>query len=108
MKLNKKGLELYELWFQNYRTENNRLGGDYDNGDIIEGWCIIDNYEWTKTLTDECGLWVFGYDDSAVYVVDEYIENYGRDDIIFTDYDGKQYTAEEFRNELLQYFEEVK
>ena len=102
MKLNEKGNELYKIWEQNYHKENDNLGGDYANGDIVEGWCIIDN---DKTLTDECGLLVFGYDDNAINVIDEWIEDYGADDMCFTDIDGKPYTFAKVKVELLKYFE---
>ncbi len=105
MKLNDKGNELYDIWYANYRKENDNLGGDYANGDIVEGWCIIDNNDYVKTLTDECGLLVFGYDDNAINVIDEWIEDYGADDVCFTDIDGKTYTFAEVKAELLKYFE---
>ncbi len=105
MKLNEKGNELYNIWEQNYCKENDNLGGDSANGDYIEGWCIIDNYNYVKTLTDECGLLIFGYDESAIDTVDEWIEMYGADDVIFNDATGKGYTCAEIKKELLKYFE---
>lgn len=105
MKLNAKGNELYKIWEQNYHKENDILGGDYANGDIVEGWSIIDNDDYVKTLTDECGLLIFGYDDNVVNVIDEWIEDYGADDVYFKDIDGKFYTFAEVKAELLKYFE---
>lgn len=106
MKLNAKGKELYKIWGQNYYKENDNLGGDSANGDIIEGWSIIDNDDYVKTLIDECGLLIFGYDDNAINVIDEWIEDWGADDVCFTDIDGKSYTFAEVRKELLKYFTE--
>ena len=100
MKLNNKGKELWGIWEQNYFKENDSLGGDSEVADFVDGWCIIDNDEYVKDLTDECGLLIYGYDDSAIYVVDEWIEEYGVDSIIF-----KNYTCEDVKNELLKYFE---
>lgn len=105
MKLNAKGKELYKIWEHNYHKENDNLGGNYANGDIVEGWCIIDNDDYVKTLTDECGLLVFGYDDNAINTIDEWIEDWGADDVCFTDIDGKTYTFAEVKAELLKYFE---
>lgn len=105
MKLNKAGLEIYNFWHEIYCTANDELGGNSVESDFIEGWCIIDNYDWVKTLEDECGLWVYGYGDSAVYYVDEYIEQYGEDDIIFIDYEGNKHTAKALKNEMLKYFD---
>ena len=100
MKLNTKGEELYDIWEQNYRTENDKLGGNSADGDYVEGWCIIDNDDYVKTLTDECGLLIFGYYDNAIDVVNEWIELYGENDIIF-----EGYTCAEVKAELLKYFE---
>lgn len=109
MKLNAKGNELYDIWEKNYCKENDKLGGNSANGDYVEGWCIIDNDDYVKTLTDECGLLIFGYDDGedgAIDHVDEWIEMYGEDDIIFTDYYGEEFSCGEVKAELLKYFEE--
>lgn len=100
MELNAKGKELYDIWEHNYRTENDKLGGNSADGDYVEGWCIIDNDDYVKTLTDECGLLIFGYDHNAIDVVNEWIELYGENDIIF-----EGYTCAEVKAELLKYFE---
>ena len=104
MKLNAKGRELYEIWEQNYYKENDRLGGNHEEGEFVEGWCIIDNDDYVKTLTDECGLLIFGYDESAPWIVDEWIELYGADDVIFKDCNSKGYTCADVKKELLKYF----
>lgn len=100
MKLNAKGKELYNIWEQNYFKENDKRGGNSVNGDYVEGWCIIDNDDYVKTLTDECGLLIFGYDDGAIDTVDEWIELYGADNVIF-----KGYTCANVKAELLKYFD---
>ena len=105
MKLNNKGIEMYKIWEQKYYKENDNLGGDSANGNFVEGWVIIDNYDYVKTLEDECGLMVFGYDDDAIDVVDEWIDLYGENDFIFTDYYGNKYTCREVKEALLKYFE---
>lgn len=99
MELNEKGKELYDIWEQNYYKENDKLGGNSIERDFVEGWCIIDNDNYIKTLTDECGLLIFGY-DNAIDQVDEWIEMYGADDVIF-----QNYTCADVRNELLKYYE---
>ena len=97
MKLNSKGKELYDLWYQNYCKENDKLGGNSADGDFVEGWSIIDNTDYIKTLTDVCGLLIFGYDNDAVYTVEDWIKHYGNE----TAYG---FTYEEIKTELLKYF----
>ena len=105
MKLNAKGKELYKIWEQHYLKENDRLGGNSAEGDFVDGWCIIDNYDYLNNLTDECGLWIYGYDDDAINHIEECIEMYGVDNVIFKDITGKCYTCAEMKAELLKYFE---
>ena len=100
MKLNAKGNELYDIWERNYYNENDKLGGDSANGDFVEGWSIIDNDDYVKTLTDECGLLIFGYYNNAVYIVREWIEEFGNERVGSFDF-----TYEDVKNELLKYFE---
>lgn len=100
MKLNKKGRELFDIWQRNYCKENDKLGGNSANGDFVEGWCIIDNFDYIKNITDECGLLIFGYDDDAISVVDEWLEE-GDCEIGNL---GFSYT--DVKNELLKYFED--
>ena len=35
MKMNKKGTELYDIWAKKYADENDRLGGNSENGDFV-------------------------------------------------------------------------
>ena len=99
MKLNEKGKELYKVWEQNYHKENDNLGGNSLEGDFIEGWSIVDNFEYIKNITDECGLLIFGYDDNAINMVDEWLK-YGDCEI-----GSLGFTYTDVRNELLKYFE---
>lgn len=103
MKLNAKGKELYDIWERNYCEENDRLGGNSAKGDYIEGWCIIDNDDYVKTLTDECGLLIFGYCDDAMYVVEEWMENCNCSGEDICAYD---FTFTEVLDELKKYFED--
>ena len=98
MKLNSKGMELYKLWEQNYYKENDKLGGNSAYGDFVEGWSIIDSSDYVETLTDVCGLLIFGYDNDAVGTVEDWIETYGNER-------AYGFTYEEIRAELLKYFE---
>ena len=52
MKLNAKGKEMYNIWEKHYCNENDKLGGNSASGDFVEGWCIIDNNKYVKTLTN--------------------------------------------------------
>lgn len=101
MKLNVEGKKLYNIWEQNYHKENDKLGGNSANGDFVEGWSIIDNDDYVKTLTDFCGLLIFGYDnDDCLWIVEDWIDMYGKDSKIF-----KDYTCMDVKIELLKYFQ---
>lgn len=100
MKLNEKGKALHDMWWENYKKENDNLGGNSADGDYIEGWCIIDNEDYIKTITDECGLLLFAYDENVFNILDEWAEDCGE-----TDNCCAGFTIAEVRNELLKYFE---
>lgn len=99
MKLNNKGRELYDIWWENYKKENDSLGGNSAEGDYVEGWCIIDNDDYIKTITDECGLLLFAYDEDVFDILDEWAEDCGETDNICGGF-----TIPEVRKELLKYF----
>lgn len=100
MKMNEKGKALYKIWEENYYKENDNLGGDSANGDLVEGWSIIDNFDYIHNLTDECGLWLFGYGENALAEIEERIEKYGEYEICVFDY-----TFEDLKKEMLKYFD---
>ena len=100
MKLNAKGKELWDIWYKNYCKENDKLGGNSAKQDFVEGWSIIDNKDYIKNITDECGLLIFAYDEHVFEVLNEWADYYGKDDIgLFG------YAFDDVRNELLKYFE---
>lgn len=102
MKLTNEGVALNNEWYEKYCHENDKLGGNSAEGDFVDGWCIIDNSDYVKTLMDVCGLFIFGYDTSfnytAVDMVDELIEEYGADDGAY------DFTYAEIKAELLKYY----
>lgn len=99
MKLNEKGKALYNVWYENYCRENDKLGGNSAEGDFIDGWGIIDTYDYVKNITDECGVLIFAYDDDALYMVDKWlIEGVNMGESLGLTLGG-------IRNELLKYFE---
>ena len=100
MQLNKKGWELWETWHKLYHAENNKLGGDSENGYFVDGWCIIDNTEYIKNITDQCGLLIFGYDDYAIDTVTEWIEKWGNETI-----HPYEFTWADVIERLKQYYE---
>ena len=99
MKLNEKGKALYNIWCQNYCKENDSLGGNSAEHNFVEGWSIVDNYDYIKNITDECGLLILGYGESAIDIVDEWLKD--------GDYKvgNLGFTYADVRNELLKYFE---
>ena len=105
MKLNAKGVALNNEWYEKYCYENDRLGGNSADGDFVEGWCIIDNTDYVKTLTDVCGLLIYGYEHTsrtcyAIDTIEEWIAEYGEDDKWYG------FTLAEVKEELLKYYEE--
>ena len=100
MKLNAKGNELYDIWWKNYCKENDKLGGNSANGDFVEGWSIIDNTDYITNITDECGLLIFGYEEAAIEVVEEWINDLGNEK-----FSPFNFTYEDIKEELKKYFE---
>lgn len=103
-RLNAKGWELFYKWEQLYNNELERMRKELGDQEFVEGWCILDNYDCVKTLDDEVGLLIFGYD--------EHIDNYFNDwrgvwdDGFFKDASGKEYSLEEVERACLPYYEE--
>ena len=102
VKLNDLGKELYNVWWENYKKENDILGGNSTEGDYVEGWCIIDNDKYIKTITDECGLLLFAYDENVFNILDEWAEDWNETDKICGGF-----TIPEVKKELLKYIEIV-
>ena len=100
VKLNHLGNKLYDVWWRNYCRENDSLGGNSAKGDFVEGWCIIDNYDYIKTIEDECGLLLFAYDEDVFYVLDEWAKDYAETEKICGGF-----TIQEVKRELLKYVE---
>ena len=100
VKLNDLGKELYEVWWNNYCKENDKLGGNSAEGDFVEGWCIIDNSDYLKTIEDECGLLLFAYEEHVLDTLDEWAEDCNETDKIC----GGS-TIAEVKQELLKYVE---
>ena len=75
MKLNEKGRKLWDIWEKKYCNENDRLGGNSEKDDFVEGWSIIDNWRFIHDITDECGLLIYGYNDDAIWIVAEWIDD---------------------------------
>lgn len=98
VKLNDLGKELYDIWWKNYKKENDNLGGNSAKGDYIEGWYIIDNDNYIKTITDECGLLLFAYDENVFDILDEWAEDWNETDKICGGF-----TIPEVKEELLKY-----
>lgn len=72
MKLNAKGLELYDKWEHIYYDELTKQREQRGDPDWIEGWCIIDDGDHCKTIEDCVGLAIFGDDDYAIYHILDY------------------------------------
>lgn len=98
--MNKKGVQLSSKWWEIYCKENDRLGGNSAELDFIEGWCIIDDSRYVKTLEDVCGLLLMAYDNNALRELEDWF--YGCE----ADYKIYGFTHAEIKAELLKYFEE--
>lgn len=98
MRLNKKGAELYNIWYENYCKENDNIGGNSAEHDFVEGWSIIDNKDYIRTITDECGLLLFAYGEYVFDVLDEWAV-----DCDETEKVCGGYTIAEVKQEILNY-----
>lgn len=106
MILNKAGRELFSKWDDIYRTELERLRKERNDPEYIEGWSIIDSYDFVKTANDEIGLLIFGYDDSLPWMFDEeWSKAFDEDEVFFKDADGKGYTVDEMREMCRPYYD---
>jgi hypothetical protein len=90
---------IYDKWETKYWNELERLKKENNNPDYHEGWCIIENDNFVKTLDDVVGLMIFGYDDNALGTIDEWIEMDGEDDTYFG------FKLVDIMHELEKYFE---
>ena len=107
MKLNQKGVELIKKWDRVYCAENDKLGGNSSIGEFVEGWTIIDDYEHIKTINDECGLLLYGYESDALAFVEEWQERDRANDC--TIYDKRlKFTYGELKTEIKKYLEDGK
>jgi hypothetical protein len=106
--MNKEGQKLFNKWEKVYESELNKLRKEMNDEDYIEGWCIIDDYEHVKTIEDEVGLLIFGYDDYLPNYFDEWREHYDEDEVFFTDFYGKDYTLKEVEELAMKYYEDDK
>lgn len=95
--LNDAGKKLCDKWWENYCQENDRKGGNSAEGDFVEGWSIIDDSRYVKTVEDVCGLLIFGYDADALNALEDWF--YGCGD----DYKIYGFTYDEIKAELLKY-----
>ena len=93
--------DIFNKWENIYYQENNKLGGNSQNNEFVEGWSIIEDTDHVKTIDDAVGLLIFGYDDNALTTVDEWIET-------DTDKEDAKYLGfrlGDIRNKLKDYYE---
>lgn len=105
-KLNEKGWKKFNEWNAIYEKELERLRIELNDPDYFEGWCIIDDYDHVKTIEDEVGLLVFGYDENIDWYFDEWRDIYKDDEAFFTDINGKDYTLKEVEDAIRPYYSE--
>ena len=94
-----KGNELNDRFDRYYCEELEYLRKEYNDPEYFEGWCIIDTPKYVKTLEDICGILIYGDDTNAVNHVEEFIRQYGENEIYDLGYTGK-----EVLNELTKYY----
>ena len=92
-------LPIYNEWEEKYLNELERLKKEYNDPEYHEGWCIIENDCFVKTLEDVVGLLIFGHDCNALGTIDEWIEIYGENDTYFG------FKLVDIMHELEKYFE---
>lgn len=101
-KLTKQGWEKFHEWEKIYDAELKRLQEELNDPDYFEGWCMINNYDFVKTLDDEVGILIFGYEEAIGWYFDEW-EKY-KDEVCFTDINGVNYTFQEVENAVIPYY----
>lgn len=74
MKLNAKGLELFNKWEHIYVEELTKQREQRGDPEYCEGWSIIDDSDHIRSVEDAVGLAVFGDDDRAIYHILQCIE----------------------------------
>lgn len=97
--MKEKWKTVFDKWQRIYYEENDRLGGNSKEGDFIEGWCIIENDIFVKSLEDAAGLLIFGYDTNVFDTLQEWIKMDGEDGTYFG------YPLKEIVKEVQKYFE---
>jgi hypothetical protein len=98
MRMNQKGVELGNKWWNIYCQENDRLGGDSAELDFVEGTRIVDNERYIKTIEDICGYLLLCYDNCAIDCMEDWF--YGCDD----NYTIYGFTYSEIKAELEKYY----
>lgn len=95
--LNESGLKLREKWLNIYEAQLDIIRDAIHDKEFFEGWFIIDTAHIVRTIEDECGLMLQGYDEEAISIVDEWKENG-----VETSRTGLP--VDEFKKELLKYY----
>ena len=72
-RLTSKGVEAYDRMWEMYDQELKELQKADPN--FVEGWAIIDNDKYIKTLDDEVDILVGAYDRNVLYVLAEWLDN---------------------------------
>lgn len=103
MKINDKGIALQNKMCALHESVIRKIRIERNDDDYDEGWTVIDDDDYIKTLEDEIALLLYGYDGYAVDVVQEWMCQYGAYDYI--NINGKLYTNKEVYDELMKYFE---
>ena len=101
MQMKDNAWDLFDKWANIYNKENDKLGGNSQNNEFVEGWSIIEDTDHVKTLDDAVGLLIFGYDDNALSIVDEWIET----DENGEDADYLGFRLGDIKNKLENYYE---
>lgn len=99
-KMNAAAEELYKKWENIYHQELERLRKEKNDPEFHEGWCIIENDNFIKSLDDVVGLLIFGYDDNALYTVGMWIDDDGEEDTYWG------YRLKDIYSELEKYYRE--
>jgi len=103
MKLNKKGQAAYDRMERYYNRERAWLDAHPEDPLHDElGWSIIDNDDYVRDFEDECALLVFGYDDYALFHLEEYANMYGNG---WDEEYAFGHTTKEYYDEVYTYFE---
>ena len=97
-RLTDEGWKAYANMERNYYTELAELRCERNEPDYCEGWSIICDDRYVKTIDDEVDLLIFGYEEDVYGVIADWVNTMVSLDEPFCD--GADYTLRDICNRI--------